>query len=65
MILRFAKESVRRSARRIGLPSVPASIASASSISKTRAVNRRKLRGARLAMTRPFSGSDLSIHTRS
>jgi hypothetical protein len=45
-IFLFAKLSVRRSASRIGLPSAPASIASASSTIRTRAVCRRRFRGA-------------------
>jgi hypothetical protein len=51
MIFRSAKVSVRISPRRIGSPSAPASIASASSMSNIRAVCRRRLRGDFAATT--------------
>lgn len=47
-ILRFPKLSVRRSASAIGLPSRPASMPSASSISRIRTLCRRRLRGEAL-----------------
>ena len=51
MIFRLLKLNVRRSDRRIGLPSAPVSHASASSTTKTRAVCRLRFRGALAATT--------------